>query len=443
MAEGSATVIDQFPFCDPARRHDFVMFFDVRAGNPNGDPDAGNLPRMDPSTRLGMVTDVCTKRKIRDYLQANHNRPIFIQSESSLNALYGRAARELADHGDEDVRMAYAEVVIDANSVRSMLAVKPKKGEQPSAVPDEHVADAINWIRQLAVEGFDVETDETTEGSLRAVYFGEAKSKEDFKKLFDAATEGVDGTPGWAARLHAALGKALAEGKGDLTKAAREKVRREMERRYDDIRLFGAVLTFGTNAGQVRGPLQITFGRSVEPILPQEAAITRCAITRESDRARKQTEFGRKSWLGYAIYRQHGHFSPAFAKQTGVTDVDLLRFWVALCKCHDAHRTASSGEQRMQELIVFSHDSARGNAPSHKLLDPIQVRRIANAEPTGVYDLDFETVFRRGRDEKDVKPLDVGDAQQWPKGVSAYRPLEHLEGMESMLEMIEAPSTGA
>ena len=122
-----ADIIEAFPFCDPERRHDFVMFFDVRGGNPNGDPDAGNLPRMDPSTRLGVVTDGCTKRKVRDYLARELGRPIFIQSEAALNTLYGRVAKALADAGDEEVRKAYAEAEFKSEQLKEAMKGTGKK----------------------------------------------------------------------------------------------------------------------------------------------------------------------------------------------------------------------------------------------------------------------------------------------------------------------------
>lgn len=438
-----ADIIERFPFCDPEKRHDFVMFFDVRGGNPNGDPDAGNLPRMDPSTRLGVVTDGCTKRKVRDYLARELGRPIFIQSEAALNTLYGRVAKALADGDeekgikpDEEVKKAYAEAEFNAEELKKAMTGTGRNAI--ADIADDQLIEARALLKRLEVEGLDVQPGENPATDIRIAYIGEMSKKPDFVKAMDAAVDDLElqKRPAWTDNLLNAIGDAVARGKGELTKGARDKIKRGMAAQYDDIRLFGAVLTFGTNAGQVRGPMQITFGRSVDPLLPQEAAITRCAITKESDRARKQTEFGRKPWLSYAIYRQHGHFSPAFARSgagTGADAMDLLRFWVALCKCHDSHRTASSGEQRMQELIVFTHKSARGDAPSHRLLDPINVRRVANQELTGVYDLDFRTVVLRGLGEQGVQPFSI-EANQWPKGVTPFRLLDHLDAMTECLD---------
>lgn len=250
---------------DPTRRHDFVLIFDVTDGNPNGDPDAGNLPRIDPETAQGLVTDVCLKRKVRNYVLEAHQAEapygIFIQENSVLNTKIGEA----------------------------------------------HQQDGV-------------------------------KSKE----------------------------------KSAKTNAARD----WMCSTYFDIRMFGAVMTTGDNAGQVRGPLQLTFARSVDRIASMDVSITRMAVTNEKD-ADKERTMGRKALLPYGLYVAKGFFSPSLAKQTGVTKADMELLWSALANMFDLDRSASRGFMTCRGIHVFTHTSPLGNAPAHTLIDRIQI------EPAG------------------------------------------------------------
>lgn len=269
---------------DANRRHDFVLLFDVADGNPNGDPDAANLPRIDPETMQGLVTDVCIKRKVRDYIDALRGDQgqfkIYIQSGSeALNALHKRA--------------------YEALSIKSTGAKQDRK---------------------------------------------------------------------------------------DVDKA-----REWMCRNFYDIRMFGAVMTTGVNCGQVRGPVQITFARSVDPVVPLDLAITRVAVTREEDArvvvgeeggavSGKQTEMGRKALVPYGLYCARGFFNPHFAAQTGATEEDLTIFWQALGAMWDLDRSSSRGMMACRGLHVFSHDSSLGNAPAHKLFERIAVERRPGVE---------------------------------------------------------------
>lgn len=262
---------------DSARRHDFVLLFDVADGNPNGDPDAGNLPRVDPETMQGLVTDVAIKRKVRDYVDLAHGGEtaykIYVQSGVALNAQHQRAYTDLG---------------------------------------------------------------------LKST--GAKQAKDD-----------VDRARTW------------------------------MCANFYDIRMFGAVMTTGVNCGQVRGPIQLTFARSADPIVPLDLAITRVAVTREEDAkvavaesgetTGKQTEMGRKSLVPYGLYRAHGFFNPHFASQTGVTSEDLALFWQALQMMWDTDRSASRGMMACRGLYIFSHESSLGNAPAHKLLERVVVAR--------------------------------------------------------------------
>lgn len=251
---------------DSAKRHDFVLLFDVADGNPNGDPDADNLPRLDPQTMHGLVTDVCLKRKVRDYVHELAEQPIFIQSSKTLNARI------------------------------------------------EEAAEAVG-----------------------------------------------------------------AEKNG---KVANLKIQERLMSSYFDIRLFGAVLstTDDYNAGQVRGPVQLVFARSIDPILPLSVTITRQARTTEERAKTGSTEMGRKSIVPYGLYRGHGFFSPHLAKRTGVSEDDLRLFWEALWNMFEHDRSAARGQMAMREVFVFTHDKPRGNAHAHRLFDLIDVARNQNGQ---------------------------------------------------------------
>lgn len=257
-------------------RYDFVYLFDVTNGNPNGDPDAGNMPRMDPETGQGLVSDVCLKRKVRNYIQllGKDRCQIFIQEKRPLNPLIAEACSET---GQKDYR-------------------KNDGG----------------W--------------NTTESKKR--------SQADIATL-----------QGWLCD------------------------------RYFDIRAFGAVLSTGPNAGQVRGPVQFTFARSVEPITPLEHAITRV-----TDVDKEEGEMGRKHIVPYGLYRVHGYVSACLAggsgKGTGFSEEDLGLLWNALEQMFDHDRSAARGEMVARELVVFKHGSALGNAPAHRLFERVTIKRV-------------------------------------------------------------------
>jgi len=257
------------PYLDPSKRHEFVLLFDVKDGNPNGDPDAGNMPRVDPETMQGLVTDVALKRKVRDYVmlvkQDAEGYKIFIQSEAALNALIAEAAE--------------------------------------------------------------------------------------------------------------------ATGTEKKSKRADKNLRQEMARRYYDIRMFGAVLSTGDyNAGQLRGPVQITFARSLDPVLPLEFTITRQARTTEERMESGETEMGKKPLVPYGLYRTHGFFNPYLAEQTGVSADDMALFWDALTHLFDFDRSAARGEMHVRGLVVFSHENKKGNAPAHKLFELVDIRKSDGVE---------------------------------------------------------------
>jgi CRISPR-associated protein Csd2 len=288
---------------DSTKRHDFILLFDVTNGNPNGDPDAGNLPRMDPETMCGLVTDVALKRKVRDYVSALREQPIFIQSQTALNTLYYRAAR-------------------DAGA--AAVELSPEKDPELKDLLGKDEGELQDWLENLEAEGLEFDSEKQA-----ITYLGEARKNKDFSDLLKGDREVAKSLDPKLKRLAAKL----AESAGNKPKPnakTREETRNVLFQKYYDIRMFGAVLTGGTNAGQVRGPLQLTFARSVSPVAALDLSITRVAITREADRRRKETEMGRKAIVPYGLYRAHGFFNPHFAKQTRVTDGDLSLFWEAI-----------------------------------------------------------------------------------------------------------------
>lgn len=283
-------------------RYDFVLLFDVKDGNPNGDPDAGNLPRIDPETGNGLVTDVCIKRKVRNYVQLVKNESdeykIFIKEKAILNNL---------------ISGEYEKIGIDLD-------------EAP-------------------------------------------QDKQDGDKR---KTKGV------------AQGGEVAKGRDSMCKS------------YYDIRTFGAVLSTGANAGQVRGPIQITFSRSVEQVVPLEHSITRMAVATPAE-AEKQSgdnrTMGRKFTVPYALYRCHGFISAPLAGQTGFSEEDLTLFWDALCNMFEHDHSAARGLMATRKLIVFKHDSSIGNVPAHKLFDLVTiVRSKINDKPARDFS-DYEVKF--------------------------------------------------
>jgi len=247
-------------------RYDFVLFFDVKDGNPNGDPDAGNLPRIDPETGHGLVTDVCLKRKVRNFVQLTKGCAapfdIFVKEKAILNNL----------------------------------------------IDEAHEQEAV-------------------------------KSKE----------------------------------KGEKTEAARQ----YMCGKYYDVRTFGAVMSTGKNAGQVRGPVQFTFARSINQIVALEHSITRMAVATEAEAEKQQGDnrtMGRKFTVPYALYRCHGFVSAPLAAQTGFSGDDLSLLWESVVNMFEHDHSAARGQMAARRLIVFKHDSEMGNAPSHKLFDMVQAR---------------------------------------------------------------------
>jgi CRISPR-associated protein Csd2 len=349
-------------YCDPKKRHDFVLLFDVKNGNPNGDPDAGNMPRFDPETMHGLVTDVCIKRKVRDYVAGVLGKPIFIQSGTALNTIYNEIADAARDENGKPVVVPVEIRASDDPNFKEFL----EKDE--GALSD--------WLGNLA-EGFDFDLE-----SQVLSYRGELGKAKDFILLLTGEEE----LNTEQQRFCKFLGGALAEkrkrskSKG-LNRNAREIVKENHRDEYFDIRMFGAVLTAGTNAGQIRGPVQITFAQSIDPIQPRDISITRVAITKPSDRLRKTTEMGGKAIVPYGLYRAHGFFNALLGRRRKgesdwkqvVTETDLQDLWDALQTMFEFDRSAARGEMTTRGLYIFSHDDERGCARAHELFDLVKV----------------------------------------------------------------------
>ncbi|MBF0292334.1 MAG: type I-C CRISPR-associated protein Cas7/Csd2 [Nitrospinae bacterium] len=287
-------------------RYDFVYLFDVKDGNPNGDPDAGNLPRVDAETGRGLVTDVCLKRKVRNYVGLKHEEKppyeIYVKEKAVLNLTHKRAYEE--------------------------YNLKPEEKKLPKNIEDAK-----------KVTGF-------------------------------------------------------------------------MCKNFYDIRAFGAVMSTEVNCGQVRGPVQLTFARSVDPVVASEHAITRMAVTNEKDLEKERT-MGRKFTIPYGLYRSHGFISAHLANQTGFGENDLELLWEAFCNMFEHDRSAARGEMTARGLYVFKHDSQLGNAHASELFEKIK----ANLKDGVTAPRDFED-YNISVEGGSMKP---GDSRQAAPGVIIIR----------------------
>jgi CRISPR-associated protein Csd2 len=295
-----------------AKRYDFVFLFDVSNGNPNGDPDAGNSPRIDPETGHGLVSDVCIKRKIRNYISLTKNPAgaetdngydIYVKEKAILNNQHARAYKALEKDG-----------------------AKIEKGKSVSGFEDK----ARSWMCQT----------------------------------------------------------------------------------FFDVRMFGAVMSTGVNAGQVRGPVQIAFSRSIDPIISLEQSITRMAVTTEEESKKQEggnRTMGRKEIIPYGLYRCHGFVNANLATQTGFGEDDLKLLWQALANLFEHDRSAARGEMASQKLFVFEHASALGSAPAHKLFERVKFRKKDASRPA--------------RSFGDYEQVDAAVLKDLPQGVKLHEML--------------------
>lgn len=264
-------------------RYDFVFYFDVKNGNPNGDPDAGNMPRIDPETSIGLVSDVCLKRKVRNYVDLVKGEGI--------------------DEPDVEAgELGYKIYVQEA-------AVLNRRNEKAYV--------------HYGLKHVDKKLPKCKEDQIRVTQF--------------------------------------------------------MCDNFFDIRTFGAVMTTGVNCGQVRGPVQLCFAESVDPVLPQEMSITRMAVTNEKDIEKERT-MGRKQYIPYGLYRAEGFVSASLAEKTGFTQDDLDLLFESFMNMFENDRSAARGLMTSRKLIIFKHESKLGNAPAHSLFDLVYAKRITDGE---------------------------------------------------------------
>ncbi len=342
---------------NPDVRHDFVLLFDVVDGNPNGDPDGGNMPRTDVETSQGLVTDVSLKRKVRNYIST------YAEYEAQSEEEAARLKIFVEHHGvlNNQIRRAYiAEGIPVGTSAKAVI--EDEKVLVPMRELQPYLPSAFTFIDNDEESG---EVDATLE------YSGEL-SDDEIKAFY--ALEEVDEL----FKQHKPLSKFVKDlvkksGKPEKNRANAEKAQKWMCQNFFDVRMFGAVMSTGLNAGQVRGPLQLTFARSIDPVQPTDMSITRVAVTDAKDREKLQT-MGRKTLIPYGLFKGYGFYSPHLATQTGVTQHDLELFWEALVKMWDFDRSASRGLMAPRGLYVFSHDNKLGRAPAHQLFERIQVK---------------------------------------------------------------------
>lgn len=343
-------------------RYDFALLFDVTDGNPNGDPDAGNLPRVDAETGMGLVTDVCLKRKVRNYVQivtgANKPFDIYVKERAVLGRAHVEAFKDLGIELGEAGRKEITIEIVEALSELSLpegLSISEEENEEGELKAFLNVA--CDFDKKTLAE-FWKENKEF------------AKSNQEIKLLIDNLSKSIKSR----------------KPKAEET----EKGRGWMCENFYDIRTFGAVLSLKSapNCGQVRGPIQFTFGRSVDPVIALEHSITRMAVATEAE-AEKQggdnRTMGRKFTIPYGLYFSKGFISAHLAEQTGFNNADLELFWDALKNMFDHDHSAARGMMSARKLIVFKHATALGNAPAHQLFDAIKVEKKNPSEPVRRY----------------------------------------------------------
>jgi CRISPR-associated protein Csd2 len=338
-------------YTDPNKRHDFVLLFDVTDGNPNGDPDGGNMPRTDPETLQGLVTDVALKRKVRNYVAIvaedmdDPRLKIFVEHRSVLNDQIRRAYTAQGIKTGKPVTERVDPKLLEG--LRGMVNDLPSAFTFTDAVEDEPAT--LEYSGEL--------TPEELKTALDEMEIETQLPKQVRKFIEDTAKK---------------------SGKPDKNRDNADKARGWMQENFYDVRMFGAVMSTGLNAGQVRGPLQLTFARSVDPVLPRDLAVTRVAVTDAKDREKLQT-IGRKAQIPYGLFLGYGFFSPHLAKGTGVSESDLVLFWDALVNMWSFDRSASRGLMAPRGLYIFSHENKLGNAPAHKLFDLIKVPKLGGS----------------------------------------------------------------
>ena len=328
-----------------ANRYDFVLIMDVKDGNPNGDPDAGNMPRLDAESGHGLVTDVSLKRKVRNFVG-------LVKDQDQRDPAEGEKRFEI---------YVREKAVLNLQHERAYSALKL------ATAPEDNAQAATESVADVALTA-------------------DAKKKSAKKEKRKGSADEVGLARDW------------------------------MCQNFFDVRTFGAVMSTGTNCGQVRGPVQITFARSVEPIVALEHTITRMAVTTEGEAEKQDGDnrtMGRKHTVPYGVYVAHGFVSSFLAKQTGFGEDDLELLWQALAQMFEHDRSAARGEMSTRGLYVFKHDCELGNAPSHALFDKLKVAQTNPGEVARSFDA-YQVAF-------DGKALQVGESVAPAPGVTLTR----------------------
>ena len=323
-----------------ANRYDFVLIFDVKDGNPNGDPDAGNMPRLDAESGHGLVTDVSLKRKVRNFVG-------LVKEQDEREPVDGEKRFEI---------YVREKAILNHQNQRAYSALNL------AVAPEEPAQEAIETVAN------------------------DAKKKKPAKEKRKGSADEVGQARKW------------------------------MCQNFFDVRTFGAVMSIGVNCGQVRGPVQLTFARSVEPIVSLEHSITRMAVATEAEAEKQQGDnrtMGRKHTVPYGVYVAHGFVSSFLAKQTGFGDADLELVFQALTQMFEHDRSAARGEMSTRGLYVFKHDSELGNAPAYALFERLQVKPKESGAVARSFDA-YSVAF-------DGQSLAVGQSVQPAAGVTLTR----------------------
>jgi len=352
-------------------RYDFVLIFDVQDGNPNGDPDAGNLPRIDPETGKGLVTDVCLKRKVRNFIQLLSLQPK-TKDDGTIEKGYNIYVKEKAVLG-----RAHFKAFNDLGIPTGQSSMK----EIPEELLDSLVE--LSFPDGLSIENGDDEKMfliVAADADKKAIqeWLKDEKPSKDITTFIKSVMKD--------AKPKKPTAEETEQGKGKMCQD------------YYNIRTFGAVMSLKSapNCGQVRGPVQLTFGRSVDPIVTLEHSITRMAVATEKE-AEKQggdnRTMGRKHTVPYGVYVAYGFVSPHLAAQTKFNEDDLDLFWKALTDMFEHDRSAARGLMATRRLIVFKHKEALGNAHAHQLFDLVKVERADGSDKPPRAFSDYKIVF--------------------------------------------------
>lgn len=363
------------------KRYDFVLLFDVQDGNPNGDPDAGNMPRIDAETGEGLVTDVCIKRKIRNFIQLT-------QTEARDGKFLAKAGYDIYIKEKSVLARSHHTAFTDLGIDLGQESKKEIPEEFKQSIEDFEMPDGMSMMEDedklYLIIACDADIKHIKE------YLKEISLEPKLKKFLELVVKDA---------------KARAPNSGET-----EKGRQWMCSHFYDVRTFGAVMSLKSapNCGQVRGPVQLTFARSIDPVVALEHSITRMAVATEKESANQlgaNQTMGRKYTIPYGLYRAHGFISAHLANQTGFSEEDLELFWKAIEQMFEHDHSAARGLMSTRALIIFEHQDALGNAPAHSLFDRVKVKLKDETKPARKYK-DYELSIDKSEIPDTVKVND-------------------------------------